>query len=55
MKKIKGDGFSVSVDLKKGTKYQFKYLVDGHSWLTESDADKQVPNEYHGENSVVVV
>jgi 1,4-alpha-glucan branching enzyme len=55
MKKIKGGGFSVSIDLKKGAEYQFKYLVDGHSWLTESEADKQVINEYQGENSVVVV
>ncbi len=55
MKKIKGDGFSISVDLKKGDEYQFKYLVDGHSWLTESEADKQVPNEFNGTNSVVAV
>jgi 1,4-alpha-glucan branching enzyme len=55
MKKIKDGGFSVSIDLKKGAEYQFKYLVDGHSWLTESEADKQVINEYQGENSVVVV
>jgi len=55
MKKIKGGGFSVSVDLKKDHEYQFKYLIDGRSWLNETEADKQVSNEFQSENSVVVV
>ncbi len=55
MKKNKGGGFSVSIDLEKGHEYQFKYLIDGNLWLNENDADKHVSNEYQGENSVVEV
>jgi hypothetical protein len=55
MKKLKGGEFSVSVDLKKGREYQFKYLLDGRAWLNEAEADKHVPNEFQGENSVVIV
>jgi 1,4-alpha-glucan branching enzyme len=55
MKKLKGGGFSVSVDLEKGREYQFKYLIDGRAWLNEAEADKNVPNEFQSENSVVIV
>lgn len=55
MKKIKGGDYVVSVDLKKGQEYEFKYLIDGHGWLNEKEADKQIPNEFHSENSVVIV
>lgn len=55
MKKLKGGEFSVSVDLKKGRGYEFKYLIDGKSWLNEPEADKHVPNEFQSENSVVIV
>jgi 1,4-alpha-glucan branching enzyme len=55
MKKLKGGEFSVSVDLKKGREYEFKYLIDGKAWLNETEADKQVPNGFKSENSVVIV
>lgn len=55
MKKLKGGEFSVSVDLQKGREYQFKYLIDGWSWLNETEADKHVPNGFQSENSVVIV
>lgn len=54
MKKVKGT-FSVSVSLKKGQEYQFKYLIDGREWLNEQEADKLVPNPFQSQNSVVVV
>jgi 1,4-alpha-glucan branching enzyme len=54
MKKVNG-AFSVSVNLKKGMEYQFKYLIDGKEWLNENEADKMVPNPFHTDNSVVVV
>lgn len=55
MRKVKTGEFSVSVDLEKGKEYQFKYLIDGKAWMTETEADKQVPNVFQSENSVVVV
>jgi len=55
MKKNKGGEFSVSVDLKQGREYEFKYIIDGWTWLNEKDADKYVSNGFQTDNSVVVV
>lgn len=55
MKKQKSGEFSVSIDLIKGQEYEFKYHIDGVGWLNEKGADKQVPNEFKGVNSVVIV
>lgn len=55
MKKLKSGEFSISIDLKIGREYQFKYLIDGKEWFNEDEADKLVMNEFHGENSVVIV
>ena len=55
MKKLKGGEYAVSVDLEKGKAYQFKYLVDGNSWVNEKEADSHVPNDFQSENSVVIL
>jgi 1,4-alpha-glucan branching enzyme len=55
MKKHKSGEFTISLDLEKGREYQFKYFVEGGTWLNDAEADKYVPNEFQGENSVVVV
>lgn len=55
MKKLKGGEYTVTVALQKGKEYQFKYLIDGNSWLNEKEADKLVPNEFQTENSVIIV
>jgi 1,4-alpha-glucan branching enzyme len=55
MKKLKSGDFSASVVLEKGREYQFRYLTDDSTWLNEIEADKQVPNEFQSENSVVII
>ena len=55
MKKLKSGEFTISVNLNKGKEYQFKYVIDGHDWRNEIEADRHVPNEYMSENSVVVI
>jgi 1,4-alpha-glucan branching enzyme len=55
MKKLKGGVYTVTVELPKGREYQFKYLIDGSSWVNEKEADKHVPNEFQTENSVVIL
>jgi hypothetical protein len=54
MKKQKNGSFAGSVSLACGREYQFR-LLDGERWENDWKADKYVPNEYGGENSVVVV
>jgi hypothetical protein len=41
--------------LEPGHDYQFRYLVDGETWLNDPAADKYVPNPFGSENSVVIV
>ncbi|PKP10781.1 MAG: glycoside hydrolase [Bacteroidetes bacterium HGW-Bacteroidetes-4] len=55
MKKLKGGDFTVTVNLPIDKNYQFKYLVDGNTWVNDDLADKYVPNNIDGDNSVVVV
>lgn len=55
MKKLKNGEFKVEVNLQKNKEYQFRYLVDGKTWVNEPEADKYVPNGYGEENSVVCV
>jgi 1,4-alpha-glucan branching enzyme len=55
MKKLKGGEYKVTIALERGKEYQFKYLIDGKSWINEKEADKLVPNEFQTENSVVIV
>jgi 1,4-alpha-glucan branching enzyme len=53
MKKDKDGGFSATVSLEKGRDYQFRYLVNGHEWHNDWNADKYVQNSFGGDNSVV--
>ena len=55
MKKLKGGKYAVSLDLPKGKEYQFKYLIDGDSWMNEKDADKHVSNQFQTINSVIIL
>jgi 1,4-alpha-glucan branching enzyme len=56
MEKLKGGGFSVTLDLETGRAYQFRYLVDGERWENDPEADGYVPSEYpDAENCIVEV
>ncbi|MCK5825192.1 MAG: isoamylase early set domain-containing protein [Ichthyobacteriaceae bacterium] len=54
LKKNKSGNFKTSLNLEKGKKYQFKYLIDGKKWINDTKADMYVVNEFAEENSVVV-
>jgi 1,4-alpha-glucan branching enzyme len=55
MKRLKDGDFSITITVKTGREYQFRYLLDGHRWENDWEADKYAPNEFGVENSVVVV
>jgi 1,4-alpha-glucan branching enzyme len=46
-------GWLVALDLEMGQEYQYRYLVNGTDWYNDWRADRYVPNEYGGDNSVV--
>ncbi|MEP6616055.1 MAG: isoamylase early set domain-containing protein [Ginsengibacter sp.] len=55
MSKKKDGTFNSDVSLQKNTQHQFKYLVDETIWLNEPEADSEIPNDFGGSNSVLVV
>ena len=55
MKKLKGGEYKVTVALEKDKEYQFRYLLDGNTWINEKEADKFLPNGFLTENSVVIL
>ena len=53
LKKLKNGNFKGTIDLEKGTSYQFRYLVDG-AYKNDEQADSYAFNEFAGtENSVL--
>jgi 1,4-alpha-glucan branching enzyme len=54
MKQRKDGCWSVTLRLPK-QEYAYRYVIDGHEWVTDEEADRTVPNEHGGTNSVAVV
>jgi 1,4-alpha-glucan branching enzyme len=49
-----GNGtWQITLPLRAGNDFQFRYLVDGQRWYNDWDADSYMPNPYGGKNSVV--
>lgn len=56
MKALKSGDFTVTVILPKGREYQYRYVLDGQSWVTDEGADKYAPAGFaDAENAVVIV
>ncbi len=55
MKKLKDGSFSVTVSLKPGYSYRYRYVLDGGVWVNDPDADEYAANEYGEENSIVTI
>jgi 1,4-alpha-glucan branching enzyme len=53
MRKNKGV-WKTTLKLETGHEYQFRYLIDGRNWANDDAADKYVPNNIDGDNSVLV-
>jgi hypothetical protein len=48
-----GDVFICRMRVQAGRSYRFRYLVDGHRWENDWDADAYIPNEFGGDDSVI--
>ena len=53
MTKYKKGGFSLSITLLSGHKYQFRYLLDDNRWENDPQADGFIPNPYDTEDSLL--
>lgn len=45
--------WKAGVSVKPGNTFEFRYVVDGDTWINDDQADAFVPNEYFGENCVI--
>ena len=56
MTKLKNGNYTVTLELKPGREYQFRYLIDESKWENDWNADKYVRSPFgDSDNSVVVV
>ncbi len=55
MKKLKKGEYSVTLELKPGKEYHFRYLIDESRWENDCNADKYVKSPFGTDNSVVIV
>lgn len=56
MKRSNKGGFKVSLDLKPGQEYQFRYLLDDNHWDNDTESDKSADTPYEdARNSVIVL
>lgn len=55
MKPLKNGDFTATVLLKPGREYQYRYVVDGRHWVTDSGADKVKRCDFANDNNSVVV
>ena len=54
MKKSKKGAFTATLNLEKGRKYQFRYLLDNKNWENDTNPDGFVPTPFgDSENSVI--
>lgn len=53
MERRSDGGFALTITLPVGRTYRFRYLLDGHRWENDWQADAYVPNDFGEEDSVV--
>jgi len=54
MKKSKSGDFTATVNLEKNKEYQFRYLVNGGTWLNDEAADSYQPSQVSYDNNSVI-
>lgn len=52
--KMKSGAFKLTLPLETGKSYQFRYLVDGSTWITDPESDTFVDNGINNEDNGVL-
>lgn len=53
---LKDGSFSLNLDLETGRNYQFRYLIDGGTWINDESADGYESSGFgDAQNSVIVL
>lgn len=53
MKRLKDGRYHKRVFLDPNRKYEFRYLVDGETWINDAEAESYTPNPYGSDNCIV--
>ena len=53
MRRLKNGRFMTMRYLPAGERYEFRYLVNGDTWINDSEADSYTPNPFGSDNCVV--
>ncbi|OAQ20112.1 isoamylase early set domain-containing protein [Thermosulfurimonas dismutans] len=53
MRRRKDGTFWLTKQFEAGKSYRFRYLVDGHQWFNDFEADGYCPNPYGSEDCIV--
>ena len=53
MKKSKDGCWSATIRMPKQKTFQFRYLIDGEQWRTDTEGDGLAINEFGGQNAVL--
>lgn len=54
MERQEDGSWQLTAVLEPEHEYEFRYLVDGHMWLNDPEADKYVLNPHGSHNCVVI-
>lgn len=55
LKQRKDGSYSITISLKVGRSYRYRYLLDHENWENDWSADDYAPNEFGTEDSIVSV
>jgi len=53
MKRLKDGRFAARRALDPGARYEYRYLVNGETWINDAQAEQYVPNPHGSDNCVV--
>jgi len=54
LKKLKNGTFKGTVNLARDNSYEFRYLVDGKSYINDEQADGYTYNEFAGDENCII-
>lgn len=55
MKRQKDGSFSLTISLKPGRAYRYRFLLDGERWENDWSAESYVPNEFGSQDSLITI
>ena len=55
MKRRKDGSYSITISLKPGAEYRYRFLLDGERWENDWSADSYADNEFGTQDSIVSI